>query len=190
MQAPDILRVNEIFYSIQGEGRNTGLPAVFVRLSGCNRSCHFCDTKYHADTFREMTADEILVAVEAFPTRNVILTGGEPTIQNLDPLWLALSAADYWTAIETNGDRFIGQSFDWITVSPKERHILGQDGGDELKVVWRGEDVDHYLEDYPNFDYYFLQPCSGKNIRETAEYVKRHPKWRLSLQCQKLISIR
>jgi organic radical activating enzyme len=188
-----MLKVNEIFYSLQGEGFNTGMAAIFLRLSGCNRACSFCDTKYHV-TFTERSLSELLEYLEPEGERmgtmkRIVFTGGEPTFQKIGPLWNALHDRSWWTAIETNGDRLVEQRFDWITVSPKQDEIA-QRHGDELKVVYLGKDVEHFFIRYPDFGHYFLQPCSNKNVAETVEYIKRYPHWRLSLQCQKIINIR
>jgi organic radical activating enzyme len=190
MPPRDTLRINEIFYSVQGEGRNAGLPAVFLRLSGCNRACSFCDTKYHVGFF-ERSTDWILADLQgavAVPKR-IVLTGGEPAIQEIGPLVHGLHAAGWWIALETNGDVATGLPFDWITVSPKGGP-LAQASGDELKVVYQGQDVEEWPVSYPDFLYYYLQPCSNANVPETVEYVKKYPHWRLSLQWQKLIGIR
>ena len=112
------MRVNDIFYSLQGEGRNTGRAAVFVRFSGCNLRCPFCDTDFSA--FREMTAAEIVREISACPARFVVLTGGEPTLQVTEDFVDQLHEAGFEVAIETNGTRTVPRNIDWVTVSPKE----------------------------------------------------------------------
>lgn len=187
-----MLKINEIFYSIQGEGRNAGLPVVFVRLSGCNRACSWCDTKDHVYGI-EMSDDTILRAIAEYPVNRVIFTGGEPAMhEGLMPIVRMLKSKGYWTAIETNGDFKIETEFNWITVSPKTLD-LRQGHGDELKIVFtNGVDPAEFLVRYPfpAFHFYYLQPCSGRNIPETITYIKNHPQWRLSLQWQKLIFIK
>lgn len=184
-----MLKVNEIFYSIQGEGFNSGIPAVFLRLAGCNRSCPWCDTKDHQYSI-SLSDDQIIKALDQYPIKRVIFTGGEPTIQDIGPIWMRLHEKGWWTALETNGSNEITASWDWITCSPKDLSgLIGM--GDELKLVYTGiDDPEIYRTAYPDFDHYFLQPLSGRNIPETIQYVKDHPGWRLSLQWHRLINIR
>ena len=111
------MRVNDIFYSLQGEGRNTGRAAVFVRFSGCNLRCSFCDTDF--SSFREMTSDEIIKEISQYPARFVVLTGGEPTLQVTAAFVNQLHEAGFEVAIETNGTLPIPENIDWVTVSPK-----------------------------------------------------------------------
>lgn len=181
-----MLKVNEIFYSIQGEGANTGIPAVFIRLSGCNLSCDFCDTQHQKYKMYEVV--NILNKVDLFKCKNIVITGGEPLLQDIYPLVHILHSADYYICLETNGTIQIKNphKFDWITVSPKENQI--QETGNELKLVYIGQDLKQY--EGMGFDYFFLQPCSMSNIKETVQAVLDNPKWRLSLQCQKLINIK
>lgn len=186
-------KVNEIFYSLQGEGLFTGTAAVFLRLSGCNRRCSFCDTDHAA--FTEMTAEEIVAAVSAYPARHIVVTGGEPLLQLDDALVDALHFAGFFIQIETNGSLPVPPRVNWVTCSPKKRPF-GINRIDELKIVYEdyfkgGEfDVIEALEAIlPQAKAFFLQPCSGKNIPETVEYILAHPHWRLSLQTHKLIDI-
>lgn len=189
-------RVNEIFYSLQGEGYFTGTPAVFLRMSGCNLRCDFCDTRH--EEFTEMTPADIIEQVKAYPSRHIIITGGEPSLQ-LDSLLIDLLHDEgFFIQIETNGTRPLPEGIDWVTCSPKGsandaskvrlRHI------DELKVVYTGQDVESIASQLPAM-HYFLQPCSspryegGSNLSATVEYILSHPHWRLSLQTHKLINI-
>lgn len=181
-------RINEIFYSIQGEGFHTGTPAVFVRFSGCNRRCEFCDTDFEAYT--EMTLDEIMAEVAKYPARHVVLTGGEPALQVDNVLVRALSGAGKYIQIETNGSLPVPEDITWVTCSPKEPPYRIGDIN-ELKVVYRnnGDFVEALREAFDE-DLCFLQPCSGENTAETVEYILSHPWWRLSLQTHKLIDIK
>ena len=132
-------KINEIFYSLQGEGFYTGTPAVFVRFSGCNLKCSFCDTQ-HEDG-RMMSDDEIVAEVCKYPCRMVILTGGEPGLW-IDSIVIAtLHAAGKYIAIETNGTCVLPEGIDWVTCSPKEGTILKVLRMDEVKVVYVGQDV-------------------------------------------------
>lgn len=178
-------KINEIFYSLQGEGFHTGTPAVFIRFSGCNLKCSFCDTQHEEGI--GMSDEEILAEVGKYPATTVILTGGEPS------LWIDREFVDRlhrmgrFVCIETNGTRPLPDNIDWVTCSPKGAE-LRISCMDEVKVVYEGQDIAVY-EPLPA-RYFFLQPCSCNNIGETVDCVMRHPKWRLSLQTHKLIDIR
>lgn len=179
-------RVNEIFYSLQGEGYYTGTPAVFLRFSGCNRACPFCDTDFRAATV--MTADEIADAVAAFPARHLVATGGEPLLQLDSTLLRALKARGFYVQVETNGSMPVPPEVDWVTCSPKEGPWQ-VNRIDELKIVYQGQDVEQTASLLPA-PRLLLQPCSGKNVAETIAYIMEHPRWRLSLQTHKLLDIR
>lgn len=189
-------KVNEIFLSLQGEGFWTGTPMVFLRFSGCNLSCPFCDTDFKA--FREMSAGETVAEVlrAAGKCRRVCITGGEPLLQLDRPLIDALHEAGFKLHLETNGTLEAPSGIDWITVSPKAETRLSR--ADELKLVFQAPDQD-YIESFAHFDCRsrFLQPCDwGEPSRNAAtaaqcvEYIKSHPWWRLSLQTHKLLGIR
>lgn len=183
-------RINEIFYSLQGEGYYTGTPAVFLRMSGCNRKCDFCDTAH--TTYTEMTAAEIVAQIATFPTRHLVITGGEPTLQLDSDLLRAIKAERFYVQIETNGSRAVPVEVDWVTCSPKDAP-WEIDRIDELKVVYQGQDVEQIARLLPARQH-FLQPCSqadgSSNLKETVDYILAHPQWRLSLQTHKLIDIR
>jgi organic radical activating enzyme len=179
-------RINEIFCSLQGEGYHTGTAVVFLRFSGCNRACSFCDTDFAA--YREMTAREIVDAVSAYTPRHLIITGGEPTMQLDSNLVGALKHAGFFVQIETNGSNPVCDGVDWVTCSPKTEP-WGIGHVDELKVVYQGQDVEALREHF-GARHNFLQPCSGKNIADVVAYIIAHPQWRLSLQTHKLIDIK
>lgn len=178
--------VNEIFYSLQGEGYYTGTPAVFLRFSGCNRSCPFCDTDFDDHTL--MSAGDIVAAVSGFPARHIVITGGEPLLQLDAELVRALKGAGFYIQVETNGSLPAPTGVDWVTCSPKDAP-WSIDRIDELKVVYQGQDVEQLAAMLPAPRHY-LQPCSGLNTAETVAYILAHPRWRLSLQTHKLIDIR
>lgn len=191
------MRVNEIFYSLQGEGRYTGTPAVFVRFSGCNLKCWFCDTQH--DSFSEMTEKEIVEHLRSFPTKHVILTGGEPTMQVNATLTNLLHEEGYFIHMETNGTLPLKEnvSIDWITCSPKGNHKIQLSRIDEVKVVLESAEQDISKYEHINAREYRLQPCDVKNetknkeiLKATIQYVLDHPKWSLSLQSHKLLNIR
>lgn len=182
-------RINEIFHSLQGEGFHTGTAAVFVRFAGCNLRCSFCDTEHKS--FTPMTADEIAAAVFGYASDAhtiIVLTGGEPSLQVDDELLKALHAHGQCIAIETNGTQPLPSGIDWITVSPKQNSNVVLQQADEVKVVYEGQDVAHWLEDIKALHYY-LQPCSCQNTGDVITYILEHPQWRLSLQTHKYIGI-
>ena len=191
-------KINEIFYSLQGEGRNTGRAAVFIRFSGCNLRCPFCDTKHESGTL--MTDEMIIAEARKYPTDLIILTGGEPTLFADAALIKKLHDAGFKIAMETNGTRPIPNGIDFVTVSPKfefcQHAELAVKKCDELKVVYNGEN-DMTLYENIEAHYKYIQPCDtgnevvNKEIRQSSlEFVLRNPSWRLSLQTQKIINIR
>lgn len=193
-------RINEIFYSLQGEGRHTGRPAVFVRFSGCNLRCPFCDTDFRSHT--PMTAQDIIRSISQWhDCRFVVLTGGEPSLQTDDALVNELHAAGYFVAVETNGTNRLPDTVDWITWSPKDHfseHVppLALERANEVKFVFDGK---HNPECYSNIfrdAYLCLQPCDTgdeeRNREITAQcvdYILHHPHWHLSLQTHKILRI-
>ncbi len=183
-----MIKVNEIFYSLQGEGVYAGTPAVFVRLSGCNRSCEFCDTDFNAYT--RMSENEIVNQVVRYGANHVVITGGEPTLQLKESLLEKLHQEGKYIQIETNGTRPVPEGVDWVTCSPKEGP-WEINRVDELKVVFTGQDVEAILKEFAHLNPAFieLQPCSGQNIKETIDYILSHPHWRLSLQTHKFVNI-
>jgi len=202
--------VKEIYYTLQGEGANTGRPAVFLRFSGCNlwsgreedrasAICRFCDTDFVGGTkyatAREL-ADEVAIQWDGNGTarRFVVITGGEPLLQVDPPLIESLHAKGFEIAIETNGTIEAPAGIDWICVSPKAHALLVQTRGDELKVVYPQPGIKlEYLQRLP-FKHFFLQPMDGPEIEQNMElaarYCLEHPRWRLSLQTHKLLGIR
>ena len=195
-------RINDIFYSLQGEGHNTGRAAVFIRFAGCNLRCSFCDTEF--DTYREMSDEEILEAISQYPARFVVLTGGEPTLQVDEAFVELLHQHGYEVAMESNGTRPAPQNLDWLTVSPTVRseklEVKSEKLADELKVVFDETTApESYLSLLTSHfsPLLFLQPCdTGDAARNEAivarcvEYIKEHPWWRLSLQTHKLVGFK
>lgn len=194
-------KINEIFYSLQGEGFHTGTPAIFIRFSGCNLHCSFCDTQHQ--TGNEMTDDEIISEVTKYKYAPlIVLTGGEPSLF-IDEYFIAKlkRATNAIIAIETNGTHSIPSNIDWITLSPKygfpgaENAEVTLKKCDELKVVFLGQDINEYLSIPAS--YYFLQPCFSSdeeeckhNLKSTVQTVMENPKWRLSLQTHRILNIR
>ena len=192
-------RINDIFYSLQGEGYNTGRAAVFIRFAGCNLRCPFCDTEF--DTLREMTDEEILQAIDSYASRFVVLTGGEPTLQVDEAFVDLLHQHGFEVAMESNGTRPAPQNLDWLTVSPKSLSPTLSRGmrrmPDELKVVFTTpEELEQQIArlPIPLEGRHFLQPCdtgdASRNaaiVEQCVDYIKSHPQWRLSLQTHKLV---
>jgi len=207
--------VKEIFYTLQGEGANTGRPAVFCRFAGCNlwsgreqdratAVCKFCDTEFvgtDGDGGGKFdTAQALAAAVCAkWPenpkgNRFVVCTGGEPLLQLDAPLVEALHAEGFSIAVETNGTLEPPPGDLWLTVSPKAGAPFVLDRGNELKLVYPQPGAEPERFERLAFDNFFLQPMdSPERARNTAlatEYCLAHPQWRLSLQTHKIIGIR
>ncbi len=124
MREPSILKVNDIFWSFQGEGLKTGTPSIFLRLSGCSRRCAYCDTKAAWNKGRFMEIQDIVSEIDdqkkKYPDSQVVITGGEPLEQDLSKIVKALQASNYFVALETNGHEFQDIAVDWWTLSPKD----------------------------------------------------------------------
>ncbi|MBR6121877.1 MAG: radical SAM protein [Prevotella sp.] len=194
-------RINEIFYSLQGEGRNTGRAAIFIRFAGCNLRCSFCDTEF--DSYQEMSDEDILQAIAPYPARFVVLTGGEPTLQADEAFVELLHSKGYEVAMESNGTRPAPKNLDWLTVSPKQNR-KGEMGDekwtrqpDEIKIVFEEDtNPETIISHFPLPHFLYLQPCDTGDPQRNAdimkrcvEYILQHPKWQLSLQTHKLINI-
>ena len=192
--------INEIFCSLQGEGYHTGTVSVFVRFSGCNLKCDFCDTNHLEHTM--MSLPEIVSAVMKYhKAPMVVLTGGEPGLHIDDAIIKALKMTGKTITIETNGTCQLPEGIDWITLSPKAAFKGGKaipcqiSHCDELKVVYIGQDLSQYNNIIAN--HRFLQPCyvddpverlSG--LQATVKAVLDNPTWRLSLQTHRILGIK
>jgi 7-carboxy-7-deazaguanine synthase len=206
--------VKEIFYTLQGEGANTGRAAVFCRFAGCNlwtgreqdrhdATCQFCDTDFvgtdGAGGGRFASAAELAAAVaDTWPRsepgrRFVVCTGGEPLLQLDQALLSALHAEGFEVAVETNGTIAPPDGIDWLCVSPKARASLVATEGHEIKLVYpqAGAEPDRF--EGLGFRHFFLQPMDGPdreaNTAAALRYCLTHPRWRLSLQTHKLLGI-
>lgn len=206
--------VKEIFYTLQGEGAQTGHAAVFLRFSGCNlwtgkerhRSkaiCQFCDTDFvgtDGGNGGKYASPEALAGIveSLWPTgspsnRLVVCTGGEPLLQLDAPLIDALHSKHFRIAVETNGTVKAPGGIDWLCVSPKGGTQLVQTSGQELKLVFpQPAAMPSAFEDLA-FTHFFLQPMDGPdqaaNTRVAIDYCMAHPRWRLSLQTHKITGI-
>jgi 7-carboxy-7-deazaguanine synthase (Cx14CxxC type) len=207
--------VKEIFYTLQGEGAETGRPAVFCRFSGCNlwsgreadranATCRFCDTDFvgtdgdGGGRFADAAALADAVAArwpaDAGGDRYVVCTGGEPLLQLDAALIEALHARGFAVAVETNGTLPAPPGLDWICVSPKAGAPLALTEGDELKLVVPQEGLEPASLERLRFRRFSLQPMDGpelaRNLRLAIELCLARPRWRLSLQTHKLIGVR
>jgi 7-carboxy-7-deazaguanine synthase len=207
--------VKEIFYTLQGEGANTGRPAVFLRFAGCNlwtgreadrfdATCRFCDTDFVGTDGpgggKFPGASHLARAVaEAWPEearagrRFVVCTGGEPLLQLDADLLGALHAEGFEVAVETNGTVEPPNGIDWLCVSPKAGAPLVVRGGNELKLIYPQAGAGPERFDGLEFEHFFLQPMDGParddNTAAALRYCLAHPRWRLSLQTHKLLGI-
>jgi 7-carboxy-7-deazaguanine synthase (Cx14CxxC type) len=208
-------RVKEIYYTLQGEGAQTGRPAVFLRFAGCNlwsgreedradAICSFCDTDFlgvngpGGGVFQSAIdlAKGVMAAWPGSIRRGrplVVCTGGEPLLQLDEACVAALKDAGFEVAVETNGTRAIPRGVDWVCVSPKAGAPLVVNRGDELKLVFPQDGLDPADFLGLAFDYFFLQPMDGPQreqaTRQALHYCLEHPRWRLSLQLQKILGI-
>jgi 7-carboxy-7-deazaguanine synthase (Cx14CxxC type) len=208
--------VKEIYYTLQGEGANSGRSSVLCRFAGCNlwsgqeedrktAACQFCDTDFVGtggpgggkfDTAQKLTTaitDTWLARVREDQSRFVVCTGGEPLLQLDDGLIEALHSAGFEVAVETNGTLPAPTVLDWVCVSPKAGANLVVKSGNELKLVYPQKDISPKDFERLDFSYFFLQPMDGpsrdENTRLAMQYCLEHPKWRLSLQTHKLLGI-
>lgn len=194
----------EIFESLQGEGFNTGMPCIFVRFGKCNLACPWCDTPYN--DFERWPAEQILAKVRSFSAKNIIITGGEPTIvPHIAFLLDQFKKEGYFLAIETNGLKAIPPQIDYIATSPKRLYAHKYEKrciefADEVRIV-ADENVQAFcelIEQKIQATHYYLSPCEidGKmNLLETITQLGQlnqrmnKPKWQLSLQTHKLVGI-
>lgn len=209
-----VYQVKEIYFTLQGEGAQTGRAAVFLRFAGCNlwsglerdrarAICRFCDTDFigtdgpgggkfaSAGVLAEAAARAWPAGAGGKPL--VVCTGGEPALQLDEALIAALHLAGFEIAIESNGTIELPRGLDWICVSPKANTEIAQHFGDELKLVYPQAGVDPARFEALSFNYFFLQPMDGparaENTALATRYCLAHPRWRLSLQTHKLIGI-
>lgn len=190
------MKINEIFYSIQGEGKNTGKPTIFVRLSGCNLHCDFCDTKYALNSGHDLTETEIINQIKKQNCKWVCITGGEPFLQDLKSLTDNLKKEGYKIQIETNGTIFQPVECDWLVVSPKKGHEPDDHmllKADEIKLVINSPET---LNDAKEFEEWgtdhFVQPVNNRRdiTKLCVDFIKANPKWNLSMQLHKLVGVK
>jgi len=199
------LKVKEIFYSLQGEGGRQGAASIFIRLSGCNLKCDFCDTDFSGGEV--MTWEQILLQIRQYPCQWIVWTGGEPTLQLTDDCLLFFKQVGYRQAIESNGHNPLTSLLDYTVVSPKgggkprpyknpRPYNKINPKVDEIRLPVSENDTIPSIESLPEAKHYFLSPIFTKNQTETkanidycVNQIKLNTGWRLSLQMHKLIDI-
>ena len=207
--------VKEIFYTLQGEGANTGRPAVFCRFAGCNlwsgleqdrnkAICRFCDTDFvwseSSDGGKFSSPDDLAQTVaKNWPEKTggkplVVCTGGEPLLQLDEVLIRSFHDRGFEVAVETNGTLTVPDGIDWVCVSPKANANLVLKEGHEIKLVFPQENAMPVLYEGLAFRNFYLQPMDGpereKNTKMAIDYCKSNPRWRLSVQVHKIVGIR
>lgn len=198
----DKLAIVEQFYSLQGEGANTGKASYFVRVGGCDVGCEFCDSKeaWQKDNFVKTDIKDIVANAKALPSRTVIITGGEPLLYDMTPLTRLFKQEGFETCLETSGTCPMSGLWDWICISAKTKLPPLEENmtlANELKIIICSE------SDFAFAEYWaqkvdkkkcllYLQPEWSQRQRmmpRIVEYIKQNPKWRISLQSHKYMSI-
>lgn len=207
-------KIKEMYYTLQGEGGQSGRPAVFLRFSGCNlwsgreedrhkAICQFCDTNFWGTDGKNggkyATAEEVVRQATAlypdgFSKKYVVCTGGEPMLQLDQPLVDTFHQYGFEVGIETNGTIKIDLPLDWICVSPKENTEIVQRTGDELKIVYPQGGMNPKDWEDLEFTHYYISPMDDdhteENIQTCIAYCLKNPVWNLSLQTHKIIRIK
>ena len=204
--------IKEIYYTLQGEGFQTGRPAVFCRFSGCNlwsgreedrhkAICQFCDTDFWGTdgiNGGKYSAEEtVAICSELWPAnqtnRLVVCTGGEPALQLDASLIDAFHKENFEVAIETNGTIELPDGIDWVCMSPKANTDLVVTNGNELKLIYPQAGIDPTDVESFDFEHFYLQPMDSPALSEnrikTINYCKNNPQWKLSLQIHKVLNI-
>ncbi len=196
--------IHEIFSTLQGEGCQTGRPCVFVRFSGCNLACPWCDTDFSPKM--KLSLEELVECIERFEEKSVIFTGGEPLLQvHLETLATRLKEKGYWLGIETNGTLEPSPThralLDYIATSPKFDAPLNLTAANEVRLVVAKEITAAWCTAIRNqiqADDYYLSPCDEGGELQILRAIKLlgelnasapTPPWRLSLQTHKLSGI-
>lgn len=206
-------RIKEIYFTQQGEGKNTGMDAVFIRFSGCNlwsgkekhrakAICNFCDTDFNGidgTNGGEYSKESLLAKVQSLwissqEQINVVMTGGEPLLQLNQTLVDYFKNHGVYIAIETNGTLEAPSGIDWICVSPKPNTEIVQISGQELKFIYPQTPFSPNQFESLAFENFFIQPMDSssnlENLNLSMEFCMANPKWNLSLQTHKILGIR
>lgn len=202
--------VKEIYYTLQGEGFHSGRPAVFCRFSGCNlwtgreedrdkAICQFCDTEFVGTdgvNGGKYNAAELVIQIKSLfpgPDCFVVCTGGEPGLQIDDELVKTFHESNIEIAIETNGTVELPVGIDWITMSPKANTEIVIQAGNELKIVYPQSNIKPQDFEQYAFEHFFVQPMDSPayedNLKQSINFVKENPNWKLSVQTHKQIGI-
>lgn len=206
-------KIKEIYYTLQGEGAQTGRPAVFLRFTGCNlwtglekdrpkAICQFCDTDFRGmdgENGGSYSADALATKITklwggtSLGKPYVVCTGGEPLLQLDEPLIEAFHRAGLEVAVETNGTCEAPAGLDWICVSPKAGADLILEKGDEMKLVFPQPGAMPEQFSHLDFEHFFIQPMDGprteENTKLAIDFCLKNPQWRLSLQTHKMLDI-
>ncbi|MBQ9313153.1 MAG: 7-carboxy-7-deazaguanine synthase QueE [Bacteroidales bacterium] len=196
------LPIADIFLSLQGEGHNAGMPSWFIRIAGCNVGCEFCDEKkaWNKNNFKTMNLEEIFFPIQSSQVKNLVVTGGEPTMYDLTDLTKKAKTLGLKTFLETSGVNEITGQWDWICVSPKQNKEPLQYSltkANELKVVIEEDKDLTFAEKMKSFTnptcLHYLQPQwteKEKAIDIIYNYILANPTWQLSLQTHKYLNIK
>ena len=196
-----MLPIMEEFYSLQGEGRNTGKAAYFIRIGGCDVGCYWCDVKesWNAEKHPLVSVDKVFERVTQYNGRSVVITGGEPALYNLTYITSGLKRMGFETFLETSGSEVITGMWDWVCLSPKRNapplktefhkaHELKVIISDESDFLWAEENSEFVANDC----FLYLQPEWSKIsviMPKIIDYILLHPKWQISLQSHKYMHI-
>lgn len=188
-------KITEIFYSIQSEGFNAGMPSIFIRFYDCNLQCHYCDEKEKTN-YKEYEIKDVIFELEKYKCKNIILTGGEPSLQIDNLLLNELQKRNYKIFVETNGFKELPLNstyYDWITVSPKTE-IIKQINCNEIKIIYNGQSEEELFNIIRKVNkcFIYLQPESNKKeyIDKAIKLLENKKDWKLSIQWHKLAGVK
>jgi organic radical activating enzyme len=197
------LPIQEIFYSLQGEGFHAGRASIFIRLAGCDVGCKWCDTKeswkVDNNNSKALTIEQILEKIKDFESKFVVITGGEPSLYDLNLLVNSLHEYNYTIALETSGTNLIKGMLDWICLSPKSHKPPIKQNfsrASELKMIITNEKDFEFAEDCAklcgdNTKLFLQTEWSERNqmVKKIIKYIEENPQWNLSLQLHKILNI-
>jgi len=200
LEKGELLPIMEAFYTIQGEGFHKGLASYFIRTGGCDVGCHWCDVKesWDENSHPIISVEEIVKKSSRF-SDFVVVTGGEPLMWNMNPLTKALKKLGKKTHIETSGAYPLTGIWDWICLSPKKAKLPIEDvynHANELKIIiYNNHDFKFAEQEAKKVNknaILYLQPEWGKRkemMPLMVDFIKKNPKWKISLQTHKYLNI-